>query len=107
MNRLQMAVEKQRAQIKKLDQAALDFRTENEELRSVNDRMTSCNRDLRRKCRAAQTQMHEMIDERAELTAKVSSTTYYKFKKKKYWVNMTVSPHLHSCMTVTGRSRSW
>ncbi len=71
VNRLQSAVEKQRAQIKKLDQSVLDYRTQNDELRALSDRTASCNRDLRRKCRAVQGQLHEMIDERAEMTAKV------------------------------------
>ncbi len=79
VNRLQTAVEKQRGQIKKLDQSALDLSTENEELRSLNDRMTTCNRDLRRKFRAAQSQLHEIIDERAELTAKVKHKSTLKY----------------------------
>lgn len=33
--------------------------------------MTSCTRDLRRKFRSTQLQLHELVDERAELTAKL------------------------------------
>ena len=71
VNRLQSVVDKQRAQIKKLDQSVLDVRTENDELKCRNDKLTSCTKDLRRKCRGLQAQLHEMIDERAEMTAKV------------------------------------
>ncbi len=72
MNRLQTVIEKQRGQLKKLDQTTLDLRTENDELRCHNEKLSTCNRDLRRKFRATQLQLHQLIDERAELTAKVS-----------------------------------
>ncbi|XP_059090959.1 RILP-like protein homolog isoform X2 [Tigriopus californicus] len=70
VNRLQSVIDKQRGQIKKLDQNALDVRTENEELKCYNDKLNGCTKDLRRKIRSTQTQLHEMIDERAEITAK-------------------------------------
>ena len=71
VNRLQSVVDKQRSQIKKLDQSVLDVRTENDELKCRNDKLTTCTKDVRRKCRGLQSQLHEMIDERAEMTAKV------------------------------------
>ena len=43
------------------------------QLRRQNDKLNSCTKDLRRKLRGAQNQMHILIDERAELTAKVNS----------------------------------
>ena len=42
------------------------------QLRRQNDKLNSCTKDLRRKLRGAQNQMHILIDERAELTAKVN-----------------------------------
>ena len=71
VNRLQSVIEKQRGEIKQLDQSVLDYKTDNEELKCHNDKLNSCTRDLRRKNRILQGQMHEIIDERAELTAKV------------------------------------
>ena len=91
MNRLQTVIEKQRSQIKKLDQKVLDYKTDSEEVRLSleispppiaalallqlkchNDKLTGCTRDLRRKTRLLQGQLREVSDERAELTAKLN-----------------------------------
>ena len=92
VNRLQTVIEKQRSQIKKLDQKVLDYKTDSEEVRRFflnrkflqwqgafrsqlkchNDKLTGCTRDLRRKTRLLQGQLREVSDERAELTAKLN-----------------------------------
>ena len=92
VNRLQTVIEKQRSQIKKLDQKVLDYKTDSEEVRFSpemsplpiavfallsqlkchNDKLTGCTRDLRRKTRLLQGQLREVSDERAELTAKLN-----------------------------------
>lgn len=41
------------------------------QLRRLNDKLTSCTKDLRRKLRLTQSQLHLLVDERADLTAKV------------------------------------
>ena len=93
VNRLQSVIEKQRGQIKKLDQSVLNYKIKNDEVRITqptkspfashipycfqlskqNEKLSACTKDLRRKCRMVQNQLHEMVDERAELTAKVIS----------------------------------
>ena len=73
VNKLETVIEKQRGQIKRLDRSVLDFQTENDELRCQTDKMTACTRDLRRKLRSTQSQLHSLVDERADLTAKVFS----------------------------------
>ena len=74
VNKLETVIEKQRNQIKKLDRSVLDYQTENDELSCQNEKLSACTRDLRRKLRSTQTQLHSMVDERANLTAKVSHT---------------------------------
>ena len=71
VNKLETVIEKQRGQIKRLDRSVLDFQTENDELRCQTDKMSACTRDLRRKLRSTQSQLHSLVDERADLTAKV------------------------------------
>jgi len=71
VNKLETVIEKQRSQIKKLDQSVLDYKTENDELTCQNEKLTACTRDLRRKLRSTQSQLHLLVDERADLTAKV------------------------------------
>ena len=75
VNKLETVIEKQRNQIKKLDRSVLDYQTENDELSCQNEKLSACTRDLRRKLRSTQTQLHSMVDERADLTAKVSPET--------------------------------
>jgi len=70
VNKLETVIEKQRGQIKRLDRSVLDFQTENDELRCQTDKMSACTRDLRRKLRSTQSQLHSLVDERADLTAK-------------------------------------
>jgi len=71
VNRLQTVVEKQRGNIKKVEQSNIEFKSDNEELRRQNEKLISCTRDLRRKLRTTQSQLHLLVDERAELTANV------------------------------------
>jgi len=71
VNRLQTMVEKQRSQIKCLDQKLLDVKIQNDELKCQNEKFIGCTRDLRRKNRTWQNQLHILVDERSELTAKV------------------------------------
>nr|XP_040577042.1 RILP-like protein homolog isoform X5 [Lepeophtheirus salmonis] len=71
VNRLQNVIEKQRIEIKSLDQKILDLKTENEEVKIQNEKTASCVKEARRKNRSTQLQMHLLLDERAELTAKV------------------------------------
>merc|ERR1712066_673064 len=68
VNRLQGVIDKQRGQIKKFEQSNIEYKSDNEELRRQNDKLNSCTKDLRRKLRGAQNQMHFLVDERAELT---------------------------------------
>lgn len=70
VNKLQGVIEKQRGQIKKLDQSILDYKAENDELKCQNDKLNACTRDLRRRLRSGQSQIHLLVDERADLTAK-------------------------------------
>ena len=79
VNKLENVIEKQRNQIKKLDQSSLDLKTENDEFRCQNDKLSACTRDLRRKLRSTQNQLHSMVDERAELTAKVIKISGFSF----------------------------
>ncbi|XP_071747904.1 RILP-like protein homolog isoform X3 [Lepeophtheirus salmonis] len=71
VNRLQNVIEKQRIEIKSLDQKILDLKTENEEVKIQNEKTASCVKEARRKNRSTQLQMHLLLDERAELTAKI------------------------------------
>lgn len=71
VNRLQSMVDKQRGQIKKFEQSNIEYKSDNEELRRQNEKLISCTKDLRRKLRTTQSQLHLLVDERAELTAKV------------------------------------
>jgi len=71
VNRLQSVVEKQRGQIKKIEQSNIEFKSDNEELRRQNEKLISCTKDIRRKLRTTQSQLHLLVDERAELTATV------------------------------------
>jgi len=71
VEKLQSVVEKQRGQIKKLEQSNIEFKSDNEELRRKNEKLISCTKDIRRKLRTTQSQLHLLVDERAELTAKV------------------------------------
>ena len=43
------------------------------QLRRKNEKLISCTKDIRRKLRTTQSQLHLLVDERAELTAKVSN----------------------------------
>ncbi|CAB4057294.1 RILPL1 [Lepeophtheirus salmonis] len=52
-------------------QNILDLKTENEEVKIQNEKTASCVKEARRKNRSTQLQMHLLLDERAELTAKV------------------------------------
>ena len=43
------------------------------QFRRKNEKLITCTKDIRRKLRTTQSQLHLLVDERAELTAKVSN----------------------------------
>ena len=47
------------------------------QLKCQNDKLNSCTRDLRRRLRSGQSQIHLLVDERADLTAKVQWADYF------------------------------
>merc|ERR1712025_786343 len=61
VNRLQGVIDKQRGQIKKIEQSNIEYKSDNEELRRQNDKLNSCTKDLRRKLRGSQNQMHFLV----------------------------------------------
>jgi len=67
VNKLQCIVEKQREQIRCLNLSANDAQSELDELQGQNEKITNTARDLRRKYRQSQSQLHCLVDERAEL----------------------------------------
>jgi len=67
VNKLQSIVERQREQIRLLDNDLSSVKSDLEELRGQNERLSSSNKEHRRKLRQNQTQMHCLVDERAEL----------------------------------------
>lgn len=67
VNKLQSIVEKQREQIRTLDSGLSDVKADLDELRGQHERLSSSNKELRRKQRQSQSQMHCLVDERAEL----------------------------------------
>ena len=100
VKKLEIKIEKQRNEIKKLEQSTIDYKTENEEvsiyfvfsddklqiniwiiytntislrlqLRCQKEKVSACSRDIRRKLRHTQSQLNILVDERADLTSKV------------------------------------
>jgi len=67
VNKLQSIVEKQREQIRDLESGLAGMKADMEEVRGQNEKLSSSNKDLRRKLRQSQSQLHCLVDERAEL----------------------------------------
>ena len=67
VNKLQGIVEKQREQLRSLETNLCDVKSDLEEMRSQHDKLSCSNKDLRRKLRQSQSQLHCLVDERAEL----------------------------------------
>jgi len=67
VNKLQSIVEKQREQIRSLDNNLSEVKSDLDELHGQNEKLSSSNKELRRKLRQSQAQMHCLVDERAEL----------------------------------------
>jgi len=67
VHKLQGTVEKQREQIRDLDSELSNVKADLEELKGQNDRLSTSNKELRRKLRQSQNQLHCLVDERAEL----------------------------------------
>jgi len=67
VNKLQGILEKQRDQIRSLEDSLGSMKVEIEEERMQNEKLSTSNKDLRRKLRQSQSQLHCLVDERAEL----------------------------------------
>jgi len=67
VHKLQGTVEKQREQLRDLDSELSNVKADLEELKGQNDRLSTSNKELRRKLRQSQNQLHCLVDERAEL----------------------------------------
>ena len=67
VNKLQSIVEKQREQLRGLENKMSQVQSDLDEMRSQNEKLSGSNKDLRRKLRQSQTQLHCLVDERAEL----------------------------------------
>merc|ERR1719189_3236761 len=67
VNKLQSIVEKQREQLRGLENSLSQVQSDLDETRSQNEKLSSSNKELRRKLRQSQTQLHCLVDERAEL----------------------------------------
>ncbi|XP_023336507.1 RILP-like protein homolog isoform X1 [Eurytemora carolleeae] len=67
VNKLQGILEKQREQIRSMENNLAELKSEMEEMKSMNDKLSGSNKDLRRKLRQAQSQLNCLVDERAEL----------------------------------------
>jgi len=67
VNKLQGIVERQREQIRSLENNLNDVKSDLEEIKSQNEKLSGSNKDLRRKLRQSQSQLHCLVDERAEL----------------------------------------
>ena len=60
-------MEKQREQLRGLENKMSQVQSDLDEMRSQNEKLSGSNKDLRRKLRQSQTQLHCLVDERAEL----------------------------------------
>ena len=67
VNKLQSIVEKQREQLRGLENNMSQVQSDLDEMKSQNEKLSGSNKDLRRKLRQSQTQLHCLVDERAEL----------------------------------------
>ena len=71
VNKLQSIVEKQREQIKNLDNNLSEVNLDLDEFHGQSEKLSSSNKELRGKLRQSQAQMHCLVDERAELQVKL------------------------------------
>ena len=60
-------MEKQREQLRGLENNMSQVQSDLDEMRSQNEKLSGSNKDLRRKLRQSQTQLHCLVDEREEL----------------------------------------
>ena len=67
VNKLQSIVEKQREQLRNMENSLSAVQSDLDEMRSQNEKLSGSNKDLRRKLRQSQSQLHCLVDERAEL----------------------------------------
>jgi len=67
VNKLQGIVERQREQIRSLEGSLSEVKSDLDEMKGQNEKLSSSNKDLRRKLRQSQSQLHCLVDERAEL----------------------------------------
>ena len=67
VNKLQGIVKKQWQQIHSLEGNLSDVKSDLEEMKSQNEKLSGWNKDLQRKLRQTQSQLHCLVDERAEL----------------------------------------
>jgi len=67
VNKLQSIVERQREQLRGLDTELSSVKADLEEARGQTEKLGSSNKELRRKLRQSQAQLHCLVDERAEL----------------------------------------
>jgi len=67
VHKLQAIAEKQREQIRELDTGLSGVKADLEEARGQRETLSSSNKELRRKLRQSQAQLHCLVDERAEL----------------------------------------
>ena len=67
VNKLQSIVEKQREQLRNMENNLSAVQSDLDEMKSQNEKLSGSNRDLRRKLRQSQSQLHCLVDERAEL----------------------------------------
>ena len=67
VNKLQSIVEKQREQLRNMENSLSAVQSDLDEMKSQNEKLSGSNKDLRRKLRQSQSQLHCLVDERAEL----------------------------------------
>merc|ERR1719154_218633 len=67
VNKLQGIVERQREQIRSLEGSLSEVKSDLDEMKGQTEKLSSSNKDLRRKLRQSQSQLHCLVDERAEL----------------------------------------
>ena len=67
VNKLQSIVEKQREQLRNMENGLSAVQSDLDEMKSQNEKLSGSNKDLRRKLRQSQSQLHCLVDERAEL----------------------------------------
>jgi len=71
INKLQGILDKQREHIRQIETNLADLKNDMEDIKSQNEKLSNSNKDLRRKFRQSQSQLHCLVDERAELQVAV------------------------------------